>query len=233
MTIAFFILFLIYENFQRNGSTEGEQQKRRCLHMKKRHIVFELNNDFCALAINDILEIKALDTMVKTTNTELNVVLWEQKSLPVIDPYAMLTLRPHKPTMKSRIAIVERNGMQFGILYDAVLGTVDIDMSEVVEPMLNEPRYVNGIHEDKIKLFKPEALLTKKILENFEVIYKIELYHLEEGIAIHGQKADGKNEIVEDARLRALNWLVKATRNEIEQSFIEEVLEIHDLISRL
>lgn len=201
--------------------------------MKKRHIIFELNNDYCALDITEILEIKALESMVKTTSTELNVMVWEKKSIPVIDPYAMLTLRPHKPTMKSRIAVVERNGVQFGVLFDAVLGTVDINMEQVVEPMLNEPRYVQGIHEDKIKLFKAEALLTKKIMENFDVIYQMDLYQLDEGIVLHGEKANGKQEIIENARIRALNWLVKATRNEIEQSFIEEVLEIHDLISDL
>lgn len=201
--------------------------------MKKRHIIFELNSDYCALAITDILEIQALDTMVRTQSTELNVMAWDNQSLPVIDPYAMLTLKENRPTMKSRIAVVERNGKQFGILFDSVVGTVDIDPSDITEPMLNEPRYVNGIYEDKIKIFKPEALLTKKNLEHFDTIYAIELYHLEEGAKVHGLRAAGKEEIVADVRLKALNWLIKATRSEVEQTFIEEVLEIHNLISKL
>lgn len=201
--------------------------------MKKRHIIFELNSDYCALAITDILEIQPLDSMVRTQSTELNVIAWEGQSLPVIDPYAMLTLKENRPTMKSRIAVVERNGKQFGILFDGVVGTVDIDTSEITEPMLNEPRYVNGIYEDKIKLFKPEALLTKKNMEHFETIYKIELYHLEEGAKVHGMRPSGKEELVADVRLKALNWLIRATRSEVEQGFIEEVLEIHNLISKL
>ena len=201
--------------------------------MKKRHIIFELNSDYCALAITDILEIQALDTMVRTQSTELNVMAWENQSLPVIDPYAMLTLKENKITMKSRIAIVERNGKQFGILFDGVVGTVDIEEAEITEPLLNEPRYVTGIYEDKIKIFKPEALLTKKNLEHFDAIYGIELYYLEEGARVHGLKSVGKEEIVADVRLKALNWLIKATRSEVEQAFIEEVLEIHNLISKL
>lgn len=201
--------------------------------MENRHIIFQLNNDYCALAIGDILEITPLDTMVKTKSTELNVILWDGQSLPVVDPFAMLTLNDHKPTMKSRIAVVERNGKSFGILFDAVLGAVDIDMNEVIEPMLNEPRYVNGVYENKIKIFKPEALLTKRILETFEAIYRLEMKHLEEGIQIHGERPVGQEEAVEDIRLRSLNWLIKATRSEIEEEFIEEMLNIHNMISNL
>lgn len=203
--------------------------------MINRHIIFELNNDYCAIAINDLLEIKTLDTMFRTHNTELNVIVWEEKSLPVIDPFAMLTLKENKTTPKSRIAIVEREGKEFGILFDSVMGTLDINMDKISEPMLNEPRYVNGIYEDKIKIFRPESLLTKKNIEGFEKIYEINLYEFENEKAarVHGIRAGGKDEIVDGVKLKALNWLVKATRIDVEKEFVEEVIEIHDLISQL
>jgi chemotaxis signal transduction protein len=195
--------------------------------------VFQLNKDYCALGISDILEITSLDTMVKSQKTEINVILWGQRSIPVLDPFAMLTLHDHKPTVKSRIAIVERDGKIFGVLFDSVLGTVDIDMDEVVEPMLNEPRYVSGVCDEKVKIFKPEALLTKKTLEKFESVYQLDMEQLEVGIKNHENDYEGQDEILEDVRLRSLNWLIKATRGEIEESYIDEILLIHDKISRL
>ena len=201
--------------------------------MKQRHVVFELNNDYCALDIQDILEITALETMVKTRSTELNVILWEEKSLPVIDPFAMLTLNDHKPKVQSRIAVVEREGNKFGILFDSMVGTVDVVMEDVVEPMLNEPRYVSGVYDEKIKLFTPEALLTKKVLDNFDAVYKLQLHHLEEGIKVHAEKMLGRDDIKEDVRLRALNWLVKGTRSGIDESFLDEAVQIHNLVSKM
>lgn len=201
--------------------------------LNRRHIVFKLNSDYCAVDVEEILEIIELDTMVKTSANEIDVVLWGNKSMPVIDPIAMLTLNAHKPTPKSKIVMVEKEGKKFGILFDCVLGIVDVDIENVEEPMLNEPQYVKGIFKEKIKIFEPNSLLKKYITEAFDKIYSLELHYLEEGIKIHGEKSTGKDNILENIRLRSLNWTVRATREEIGDEFVREVIEIHDLISKL
>lgn len=197
-----------------------------------KYIMFEISRDMYALAVSDIIQIVELETMVKTNEDELNVMVWKDKSIPVVDPSAMMELTTHKPTIKSRIILVERNEMTFGILVDNVIGATQIEDKEIEEPSLTAPRYVTGVSK-QLKIFDPGAFLINRLVERFSKIYQFNLRHLEEGAKIHGKKAQGKEELFEVTRLNTLNWLIHATKSNLDESFIDGAMEIHNLIARM
>lgn len=201
--------------------------------MKSKYVIFKLDKDICALDVQNVLEIIELDNMIKTNTKELNVVSWEDKSIPVVDPDAMMTFEYHCPTVDSRIIIVKKKGMEFGILVNYVAGIIEFEDHLIEDPVINENKYVSGVIDGDIKVFAPEAFLTPKMKEKFEDVYALELHYLEEGIKIHGKRLEGRDAVIEDIRLKTLNMLIQGTKSHVGHSFIKNTMEIHELISLL
>jgi len=200
--------------------------------MKKKFIVFELYDDICALNVEDIHEILELDSMVKTSSNELNLAIWRKMTMPVVDPIAMMDLSEHHPSIHSRIIIVERRALKFGVLVDRVIGITELNMNEFEEPGLTETRYVSA-KTGEFKIFSPDVFLTDKMMSKFRQAYQIDLSGMEDAETVIGERAAGKEEIVEKVRLRSLNWLISASRRNIEEKFINEAMEIHNLVAKL
>lgn len=202
--------------------------------MNKKFVIFKLNEEICASHVNDVSEIIELDNMVRTTSKALNVAVWNELALPVLDPIAMLSpFGEHKPTIRSRILVLRKRGMDFGILVEDVVGVMEIHRSEIEEPNLAEHRYVSGVYKNEIKIFEAEELLTQKLVEKFQTIYQMEIEYLLEGETVEGIKPYGRDALLESLRLRTLNWSIKATKRNIEDDFIMEALEIHNLAAKL
>jgi chemotaxis signal transduction protein len=183
--------------------------------------------------INDVQEIIEVESMIKTGTDELNVVRWQNMSLPVVDPIAMVSFSTHRLTTKSRVMIVNMGGFNFGILVNDVIGVMEIRKDKMEDPGLKEPRYVSALFND-VKVFNPEVFLTKKMVENFNKVYMLKLEHLEEGITVRGEKTDGETRIIENIRMISLNWIIKASKNEqVESTLVSEAAVIHNLASQL
>jgi len=200
--------------------------------MKKKYIIFQLYDDVCALDVDDIHEIIELDSMVKTSSKELNLCFWKKVTVPVVDPMAMMSLDEHEPSLHSRIIVVEKRALKFGILVDQVMGVMEFNVRDFEEPDLDERRYVSS-RVDEFKIFSPDIFLTERMMAKFRQAYQTDLSGMEDAETIHGERAQGKEEIVEQVRLRSLNWLISATRKNVDEAFINEAIEIHNLVARL
>lgn len=201
--------------------------------MKKIHVVFELNADTCAVPVDIVVEIAEVESMIKTSTDRINVIHFRGKSLPVIDPIAIITLRTHRITQKSKVLVVEKDALQYGILIEDVLGVIEMETSKIEEPTLTEPRYVTGVYQDT-KIFNPHAFLNPKMIENFRLVYALQLKHLEEGIQVHGQKNQGREQIVDALRMMSLNWIVKMTKYQnVNPALLNDAAMIHNLAYRL
>jgi hypothetical protein len=141
-------------------------------------------------------------------------------------------LDEHEPTLHSRIIIVEKRALKFGVLVDKVLGVMEFNVRDFEEPDLDERRYVSSRVEE-FKIFSPDIFLTERMMAKFRQAYQIDLSGMEDAETIHGERAQGKEEIVEQVRLRSLNWLISATRKNLDETFINEVIEIHNLVAQL
>ena len=201
--------------------------------MKKMHIVFELNADTCAVPIDNIVEIADVDSMIKTNTDTINVIRFRGKSLPVVDPIAIISFSTHRLTMKSKVLVVEKDSMQYGILIEDVMGVVELETAHIEEPTLTEPRYVTGVHKEA-KIFNPHAFINPKMIGKFRSVYALQLEHLEEGIRIHGRKNQGREQIVDNLRIMSLNWIVKMTKHQnVNPALLSDAAMIHNLASKL
>lgn len=201
--------------------------------MKKMYIVFELNADTCAVQIDNVIEIAEVDSMIKTNTDTINVIRFRGKSLPVIDPIALISFSTHRMTIRSKVLVVDKDGLQYGILIEDVLGVVELDSAQIEDPTLTEPRYITGLHKEA-KIFNPYAFINPKMIEKFRRVYVLQLEHLEEGIRVHGRKNQGREQIVDSLRILSLNWIVKMTKNSnVNSSLLNDAAMIHNLASKL
>lgn len=199
----------------------------------KKYILFRMNQDLCAIHVADVLEITPIHTMILTNTDSLNVSVWNTKPLPVLDPVSMLGLEEHVPTIKSRILIIRKKGTDVGILVEEIVGIVEIDNNQIDEPSVSDHRYVSGIFNGHIRIFDGDKFITKKLQEKFELIRMLDMEELQSASKKQGIIPYGRDALLENARLKTLNWTIKATKQNIEDKFIKEALEIHNLISEL
>lgn len=197
-----------------------------------KYIVFQIYEDICAVKVDDVHEIIEIDSMIKTTSSELNLINWGGMSLPVIDPTVLIALTTHVPTVQSRILILEENDLKFGLLINKIMGIIELDEEKFRQPSITDPRYVK-CKTDEMKIFAADVFLSEEIVKNFREIYKLDLAGMDDVDMIIGEKSFGKEELIEKARLRSLNWLISATRKEVDEEFINEALEIHNIISKM
>lgn len=200
--------------------------------MNSKYIIFQLYEDICALKVEEVHEIVELESMIKTNSAELNLAIWRNNTLPVIDPIALMALSNHYPTVHSRIIVIEENALKFGIIVDRIIGIVELDERTFEDPSLTDPRYVRATTED-YKIFTPAVFLSEQMIKKFRDAYSIDLTGMDDAEVIMGEKAFGKEQVVEKVRLRSMNWLISATRENVQENFIKEALEIHNLVSKL
>lgn len=207
--------------------------KNEVKNMKKLYMVFELNEETFGIDIGKVTEIAEIETMVRTGLDELNVIWWNERSLPVIDPVRMISFKSSQPKQTSKVIVQSYNENTYGILVDQIDGVVEIDNEEIEEPYLTAPQYIYGMFQE-IKLLKRNAFLTKKVSELFPQIDELNLEHLSVGERVHKEKLYGQDKIVEDIKTVSLNWLVKASKMQtVDETLFKEVVTLHGLAAQL
>lgn len=97
--------------------------------------VFVLAGARYGIAATYVLEVTPLRELTPVPCTPphiLGVVNQRGRILPILDLQKLFALAAHDVTAESRIVAVEVGGMTFGILADAVLGTIRVGVHEVM-----------------------------------------------------------------------------------------------------
>ena len=208
--------------------------------MENQFIVFKLFNQFCVLGLDKVVEVANVTALVKTKAKELNVMTWRNRSIPIIDPTAMMSkVDKHiELTTKTKILVVkvEDGSKEIGIMVDAVIGIEEIEKEEIIEASINDARYIIGRVTKKnyqLKMLDMKEFLKEHVVEKFPIIYQMRTEELEQGVKINGKVPEGKEEIVENMRLKAINWLIRAIKRNIEEPFVVDMKKIYDLTLKL
>lgn len=208
--------------------------------MENQFIVFKLFNQFCVLGLDKVVEVANVTALVKTKAKELNVMTWRNRSIPIIDPTAMMSkVDKHiELTTKTKILVVkvEDGSKEIGIMVDAVIGIEEIEKEEIIEASINDARYIIGRVTKKnyqLKMLDMKEFLKEHVVEKFPIIYQMRTEELEQGVKINGKVPEGKEEIVESMRLKAINWLIRAIKRNIEEPFVVDMKKIYDLTLKL
>ncbi|PGK51544.1 hypothetical protein CN918_27520 [Priestia megaterium] len=208
--------------------------------MENQFIVFKLFNQFCVLGLDKVVEVANVTALVKTKAKELNVMTWRNRSIPIIDPTAMMSkVDKHiELTTKTKILVVKvEDGLkEIGIMVDAVIGVEEIEKDEIIEASINDARYIIGRVTKKnyqLKMLDMKEFLKEHVVEKFPIIYDMRTEELEQGVKIMGKVPEGKEEVVESMRLKAINWLIRAIKRNIEEPFVMDMKKIYDLTLKL
>jgi chemotaxis signal transduction protein len=200
--------------------------------MNSRYILFEWMRDYYAVPIGDVIEILEIKDMIKTNNRQINVSSWNGRTVPVLDPIAMISYDPMTPSVKTKVLLVEKRQMKYGILVENIVGAIEIDEEDITDPHMNEKRFVTGL-AGRVRIVSPEAFLTQQMVSSFKEIYNLDLEILSMGYRIEGHRAMGKEEILNTIRIRSLNFLIQATKRNMDAAFIDEAMNIHQLMEKL
>lgn len=208
--------------------------------MPKQYIVCKLFNQFCMFDLDMVIEVVNVTTMIRTKAKELNVMIWRNHSIPVVDPTAMMSkvYNGRDLTTKSKLLVIKpREEMrEIAVLVDAVIGIEEIQENEMQEASINDARYICGRVQRKtyqLKLLNMDEFLKGNIVEKFSVIYGMRSEELEKGVKVFGKQAKDKEEVVDTMRLKAINWLIRAIKRNIEETFIVDMKKIYDLTLKL
>ena len=193
------------------------------------------------LDLDMVIEVVNVTTMVRTKAKELNVMIWRNHSIPVVDPTAMMSKVYHHGenlTTKSKLIIIKpREEMrEIAILVDAVIGIEEVKEEELLEASINDARYISARVQKKayqLKVLYMDEFLKGNIINNFSIIYGMRSDELEKGVKVIGKKATDKEEVVDTMRVRAINWLIRAIKRNVEETFIVDMKKIYDLTLKL
>lgn len=111
-----------------------------------------LADEHYALPMADVREVirwRAPTLIPGTPNTILGVIHHRGAVLPLLDIRPLLGLGAAPTTRSTRLAVVERDGIQAGVLCDGVTDIIDLDGAAIEPPPPSLPaaqqQYVNGL----------------------------------------------------------------------------------------
>lgn len=205
----------------------------------KQFVIFKLFNQNCGVPLDEVTEVCRLRELVKSTISEISIVKWRDKKIPVLDLYSMTSknFRQTAVTPDTRIVILKKeSGKEFGILVDEVLAIETVEEADVLSATIRDARYIVGRIEREayhIKVLDVNVFIQGDIGEVFPLVYETSEKDFNKGERIYGMAPHSSEEVADEMKLKAINWLIGATKKQLEEKFIKEMEDIYQLMIRL
>jgi chemotaxis signal transduction protein len=189
-------------------------------------------NELYAIAIEEVFEILELDNLVKTNLAEMKITLWNGRTLPVIDPVAIFSIMESTVGKDSKIIVIEKKGLKFGFLVDTIFGIEEVDFENTELASVTEKRFILRIAENfkitDMSFFVDDQI--KKSIVKTSQVRSADVLH--EGKAYDIKMSD-KEIIMNDLRMKMLNFIIKASRNKLDDRYLDEILAIQKNIEKI
>lgn len=199
---------------------------------KKKFLIHSWKNELYAIAIEEVFEILELDNLVKTNLAEMKITLWNGRTLPVIDPVAIFSIMESTVGKDSKIIVIEKKGLKFGFLVDTIFGIEEVDFENTELASVTEKRFILRIAENfkitDMSFFVDDQI--KKSIVKTSQVSSADVLH--EGKAYEIKMSD-KEIIMNDLRMKMLNFIIKASRNKLDDRYLDEILAIQKNIEKL
>jgi purine-binding chemotaxis protein CheW len=115
-----------------------------------------------ATHVLEVLPLRELTPVPCTPPCILGVMNHRGRILPILDLRRLLALAVHEVAAQSRVVAVEAGGMTFGILADAVPGTIRVEAHAVMPPPVTLPNdhqtFVQGVTAEMVAILNLEVL---------------------------------------------------------------------------
>jgi purine-binding chemotaxis protein CheW len=126
-------------------------------------VLAEVRYGIEAAYVLEVTPLRELTPVPCTPPHILGVVNHRGRLLPILDLRKLFALAAHNVTAESRIVAVEVGGMTFGILADAMLGTIRVGVHEVMPlpgTLLHDHQaFLQGITGEIVAVLDLEALV--------------------------------------------------------------------------
>jgi purine-binding chemotaxis protein CheW len=127
-----------------------------------------------AAHVLEVTPLRELTPVPCTPPCILGVMNHRGRLLPILDFRRLFALAAHEVAAESRVVAVEAGGMTFGILADAVLGTIRVGAHEILSPPVtllhDHQAFLRGVTGEMVAMLDLEALARDpRILVNEEV----------------------------------------------------------------
>ncbi len=200
--------------------------------MKEKYLVFSWLDEVFATSINEIVEILDLNNMVKTSREELKLTSWNNRTLPVIDPVALLTIEETKVTKKSKIIVVDAKSMKVGFLAEKIIGVEELKNEEIKEPNVSEKRFVKGLIQ-KYKLVDFEHFVNMETIPLLKKAMNINVAVVLNGEEILKDRWSEREGMLESLKLESLNFLIESNRRNLDDFYLNGMMKIHKMIEKM
>ncbi|HHY71752.1 MAG TPA: chemotaxis protein CheW [Bacillus bacterium] len=143
------------------------------------YVVFSINHQLCALAIEEVVEIIRVQTITGVPGIKdyiSGMINLRGKIIPVVHLRKRYHIKPAPFTKKTRIVIIENDGEDIGLIVDEVVMVTYVEEANL-EPTLD---IFNSIEKDCFKGFAKVGDKLIGILNKHKVLYP----EFEKGVAL-------------------------------------------------
>ncbi|MGF7535644.1 chemotaxis protein CheW [Bacillus mexicanus] len=200
--------------------------------MKERYLIFSWLDQSFAVEINQVVEVLDLSNMVSTNKRELKLTSWNNRTMPVIDPVALLTIDQMKITKQTKIVIMEVNTFKVGFLVERIVAVEEINSDEIKEASIKEKRYVRNIVNEH-KLVDFGNFVNAEILRLIKQAYTLNVDVILNGEEMYRERWNGKDGMLEDLKLESLNFLIESNRRKLDEYYLNGLTNIFKKIEKM
>lgn len=200
--------------------------------MREKHLVYSWMGQLFATSINDVVEILDLNNMVRTSREEIKLTLWNNRTMPVLDPVSLLTIEESKITKQSKIMIIEVKSVKVGFLVEKIIGIEEILMEDIKEPNVSEKRFVRNII-GKYKLVDFGHFVNSETLPLIKKAMDINVSILLNGEEMYRERWNERDGMLEELKIESLNFLIESNRRKVDEFYLNGMLKIHKMIEKM
>lgn len=200
--------------------------------MKERYLIFSWMNQSFAIEINKVVEVLDLSSMVSTNRKELNLTSWNNRTMPVLDPVALLSIDQMKITKQTKIIIMDVDTFKVGFLVERIVAVEEISSEKIKEAGIKEKRYVrNIINEHKLVDFS--HFLDTKTLQYIKKAYTLNVDVILSGEEMFRERWNGREGMLEELKLESLNFLIESNRRKLDEYYLSGLTNIFKKIEKM
>lgn len=200
--------------------------------MNEKYLVFQIANVPYCTPISSVLGVSNLDTVVKTTRSEMKISLWANRSLPVLDIISLTSIQESNPTKSSRIVVVDAKGFKVGFLVDSISGIEEFKSTDVREAAVSEQRFIAGYILNN-KLLDFSHFVNQETLPLIKKATSFDSSFLEKGEVLGNFSFSEKEEMLQYLKLEATNFLIEASRKQLDKYYLDSLLKINKMIEAI
>lgn len=199
---------------------------------KEKHLIFSWLGELYAAPMNSVIEVMDLESMVKTSREELKVTLWKKRSMPVLDPLALMTIEETKATKETRVVLTEVRDLKVGFLVDKVIGIEELDMGAMKEPGISEKRFVQAINK-QFKIVDLSHFVNEEISNLIKKAYGLNINVILDGDRLMKARMNEREMVLDRLKLESLNFLIESSRKNLDSYYVNGIMRLHKMIEQI